>query len=235
MTLTEQMNEYMEFLAEQHNQQVAAVGAQEPATTPDFVGAAKAPNGMGDFLRWSDTPTCCKCGSDNMMSHPWLCLDCRATGEPVYRQEKWDRRYLELAKFVSGWSKDPSTKTGAVIVDSDRRVVSLGYNGFAKGVDDSTELYADREQKYRRVVHCEVNAVLFADRYRLQGATLYTYPFISCSRCAVQMIQAGIKRCVGPVLPAHLEGRWGEDLKLTRQMFQEAGVELHEVEFEGVS
>lgn len=149
------------------------------------------------------------------------------------RQAKWDLRYLELARFVSAWSKDPSTKTGAVIVDPDQRVVSLGYNGFAKGVDDSPERYADRELKYKMVSHCEVNAVLFAERDRLKGATLYTYPFISCSRCAVQMIQAGITRCVGPVLPAHLQERWGEDLKLTRTMFAEAGVELHEVEFDG--
>lgn len=210
MTLTEQTNDYMEFLAEQRNQQVAAAGAQEPVPTSALADLTNEVESLFAGAR-------------------------QKVADGKARQEKWDRRYLELAKFVSGWSKDPSTKTGAVIVDSDRRVVSLGYNGFAKGVDDSTELYADREQKYRRVVHCEVNAVLFADRYRLQGATLYTYPFISCSRCAVQMIQAGIKRCVGPVLPAHLEGRWGEDLKLTRQMFQEAGVELHEVEFEGVS
>jgi deoxycytidylate deaminase len=475
-----------------------------PSQMNDFLAAqAEAPDGARIqknyvdqyWRRMFDTPTCAKCGSTNIMDGR-LCLRCRHSGDPVYRQEKWDRRYLELAQFVSGWSKDPSTKTGAVVVDEDG-VVSVGFNGFAPGVNDAPERYANRELKYKMVVHCtvpwhktltknlrwveqgslkvgdelvgfdehvlpgklcrdfrtsvvervefakeptyrvvldnnqelfttadhrwltttrvdktwawkrtdelrtatkyhgayvttvaqvipvwqdaedyesgwlgglidgegtlgehhtihfaqrpgvvldtaldiiqkksmghslrlvdsenrgglgkgdtrtvhirgrladrlalmgtvrpkrllakvdpntfgrmqrrgdeythkihhvepigehevvklttstgtlfiegypmhncEVNAVLIAERRRLKGATLYTYPFISCSRCAVQMIRAGIKRCVGPLLPAHLEERWGEDLKLTRQMFQEAGVELHEVEFEGVS
>jgi dCMP deaminase len=146
--------------------------------------------------------------------------------EAPARQLKWDLRFLQLAKLVSSWSKDPSTQTGAVIVDPDGRVVSQGYNGFAKGVDDSPERYADRELKYRMVVHCEINAILFAERDRLMGATLYTHPFCSCSRCATQVIQAGIVRCVAPPLPAHLEERWGEDIKLSRQMFEEAGVQL---------
>jgi dCMP deaminase len=146
--------------------------------------------------------------------------------EAPARQLKWDLRFLQLAKLVSSWSKDPSTQAGAVIVDPDGRVVSLGYNGFAKGVDDSTERYADRELKYRMVVHAEINAILFAERDRLEGATLYTQPFMCCSRCASQVIQSGITRCVAPQLPAHLEERWGEDIKLSKQMFDEAGVQL---------
>jgi dCMP deaminase len=139
--------------------------------------------------------------------------------------DKWDVRFLHLAKHVSEWSKDPSTKCGAVIVDGDRRVVSLGFNGFPKGVYDSPSRYADRELKYKLIVHCEVNAILFATR-PLDGCTLYTHPFCSCSRCATQVIQAGIRRCVAPVLPSHLFDRWGDDIELTKEMFTEAGVQL---------
>ena len=84
--------------------------------------------------------------------------------------EKWDLRFMEMARLVSTWSKDPSTQTGAVLVDTEKRIISVGYNGFAAGVEDSNERYDDRPTKYKMVVHCEVNAVLFADRDRLKGS-----------------------------------------------------------------
>jgi dCMP deaminase len=139
--------------------------------------------------------------------------------------DKWDRRFLGLAEFVSGWSKDPSTQVGAAIVDDKRRVVSIGYNGFPRGVGDDPERYADRDLKYKMVVHAEINAILFAGR-SVEGCDLYTHPFCPCSRCAVQVIQAGIKRCVAPPLPDRLKERWGVDTALSAQMFREAGVEL---------
>jgi dCMP deaminase len=143
----------------------------------------------------------------------------------VQPDHKWDRRFLSLAEFIAKWSLDPSTKTGAVIVDPHRRVVSTGYNGFARGVGDHYERYADRDTKYKCVVHCEVNAVLFAHR-SLEGCTLYTYPFSSCSRCAAVVIQSGIKRCVAPPLPPELAERWADDLEWAALQFREAGVEL---------
>lgn len=138
--------------------------------------------------------------------------------------EKWDLRFLELARHIATWSRDPSTQTGAVIADG-KRVVSVGYNGFAAGVIDSPERYADRDTKYKMIIHCERNAIIFAQR-QLNGLTLYTWPFMSCSVCAAMVIQAGIKRCVAPSLPPHLADRWGEDTNLARQMFREANVRL---------
>lgn len=146
--------------------------------------------------------------------------------------DKWDRRFLALAQFVSQWSMDPSTKTGAVIVDQNRRVVSLGYNGFAKGVTDSPERYQCRETKLRCTIHCETNAVLFAQR-DLSGCTLYTWPLSSCSRCAALVIQSGIKRCVAPPLPKHLKNRWADECRLAAEQFSEADVELCIIKPEG--
>lgn len=140
-------------------------------------------------------------------------------------QAKWDRRFLELAKHIATFSKDPSTQTGAVIVDASRRVVSMGYNGFARGVDDRPERYADRETKYRCIIHCEINAIIFAQR-DLAGCTLYTWPFSSCAPCAAIVIQSGITRCVAPVLPADKAERWAKDMELAVLMFSEAGVDL---------
>lgn len=138
---------------------------------------------------------------------------------------KWDKRFLDLARYISDWSKDPSTKTGAVITDPENRIVSIGYNGFPKGVDDSPERYADRELKYKMIVHCGRNALLFANR-SCKGCTLYTWPFMSCSVCAAMVIQSGINRCVAPAMPEHLKERWAGDMSLAAQMFLEAGVEL---------
>ena len=140
---------------------------------------------------------------------------------------KWDLRYIVLARHISEWSKDPSTQTGAVIVAPNGSIVSVGYNGFARGVVDSPDRLNDRETKYKMIVHCERNAIIFAQR-SLLDCTLYTFPFMSCSPCAGMVIQSGIKRCVAPL---NDNPRWQADFCLTEQMFKEAGVELSLVEY----
>lgn len=142
--------------------------------------------------------------------------------------EKWDGRFLVLAATVAGFSKDPSTKTGAIIVDGDRRIVSTGYNGFARGVVDHPDRYNDRDLKYLLTVHCEVNAIVFAKR-DLTGCTLYTWPFGSCARCAAIVIQSGISRVVFHEPSKELAERWGKELWLAKTMFMEAGVAITEV------
>lgn len=142
----------------------------------------------------------------------------------VSRQEKWDRRFLDLAMVVAGWSKDPSTQTGAVIVRPDKTICSVGFNGFPQSMSDDAAFYEDRDHKYSRIVHCEMNALLFA-RESVRGYTLYTYPFASCDRCAVHLIQAGVTRFVAPELPSALEERWGASLAKTEAYFLESGVE----------
>lgn len=141
---------------------------------------------------------------------------------------KWDLRFLGLAELVAGWSKDPSTQTGAVIVRPDLTVAGVGFNGFPKRMPDNPDNYHNREEKYRRIVHCEMNAILHT-RETLAGYTLYTYPFASCDRCAAHVIQAGFSRVVAPKCPNHLLERWGANLEFSKTMFAEAGVEFVEV------
>lgn len=142
--------------------------------------------------------------------------------------QKWDQRFIELSKLIASWSKDPSTQTGAVIVNQDRTILAVGYNGFPKGMEDSPELYANREVKYSRIVHCEMNAVLNA-KQSVEGSTLYTYPFASCDRCCVHMIQAGIKVFVFPKLPKELEERWAVSVAKTKAYIEEAGLSWREI------
>jgi dCMP deaminase len=133
--------------------------------------------------------------------------------------QSWDHRFLVLAKLVGSWSKDPSTQVGAVIVDEDNRIVSVGYNGFPQKIEDDERLY-DRDTKYKIIVHGEINAILFANR-SLKGCTLYTIPFEPCPRCAGLIIQSGIKRVVSLV---NTVDRWEEDFKITRHLFKEANI-----------
>lgn len=133
---------------------------------------------------------------------------------------KWDIRFLELAQLVSTWSKDDSTRVGAVIVDPANRVVSVGYNGFARGVADTPDRLDDRDVKLKMVIHAEENAILFAQR-NLVGCTLYTWPFMPCASCAGKVIQVGIRRVVSLVSD---NPRWVQSFQLASQQFAEAGV-----------
>jgi len=141
----------------------------------------------------------------------------------------WDQRFLQLARLVSTWSKDPSTKTGAVIVEPSRHVVSLGYNGFPVLMPDNKALYNDRQEKYSRIIHCEMNALLSANS-SVAGCTLYTYPFISCDRCFVHLAQAGITRFVAPVASPEQLTRWGEAFAKVRRYAAELNLEIVELE-----
>ena len=146
------------------------------------------------------------------------------------RQQKWDIRFLQLAVTVAQWSKDPSTKVGAVIADQKNRVIGLGYNGFPRGTSDSEELLNNRAVKYERVIHGEVNAILNANG-SVEGCTLYEIPFCSCARCSAVVIQAGIVRVVYPIhdkysVMMEKQERWKESMEIGFQMFAEAGVEL---------
>ncbi|HAY41412.1 MAG TPA: CMP deaminase [Gammaproteobacteria bacterium] len=139
---------------------------------------------------------------------------------------KWDNRYLSLAKEVATWSKDPSSQVGAVTVGAKKEVLSQGFNGFPRGINDLAERYNNRETKYKFVVHAEMNAIYNAtySGTSLDGATLYIYGLPICSECAKGIIQVGIKRVV--IEKSKELENWNESVKLSRELFDEAGVEL---------
>jgi dCMP deaminase len=134
----------------------------------------------------------------------------------------WQTRFIKLAEFIADWSKDPSTKVGAIITDADNRIISMGFNGLPKRVSDSSERLTNRDIKYRMIVHAEINAMLFA-KQDLYGYIIYTYPFMPCAQCAAAIIQSGILHCVAP---KNDNPRWQSDFEITRQMFSEAGITL---------
>lgn len=116
--------------------------------------------------------------------------------EEEQHQLKWDIRFMDIAKLVSTWSKDPSSKIGALLV-RDRRILATGYNGFPKGIADDNRLNV-REEKYPLVVHAEMNVLMNALEVGVaaKGATLYVCGLPVCSECAKNIIQAGIRNVV---------------------------------------
>lgn len=141
------------------------------------------------------------------------------------RQQKWDMRFLKMAKHIAHWSKDDSTKVGSVITDSSNRIVSMGFNGLPTRVFDSRQRYLDRENKLRLIIHAEENALLFA-RGDVSGCTCYVWPIPPCARCSAKLIQAGITRIVSCAPDMERASRWADDFTLADELYQESGMDV---------
>lgn len=149
---------------------------------------------------------------------------------------KWDKRFLQLAHHISAWSKDPSTKCGAVLVRPDRSVASIGFNGFPPGVKDTEERLLDKDFKYRMVRHAEVNCIDFCNDQDKSEYILYIWPpgLVPCTRCSAHVIAHEIRAVVYAESYENTSfiGRWQEDNKIAAQMLYEAGVEVYSVKVE---
>ena len=113
------------------------------------------------------------------------------------KQREWDEYFMGIAEAVAAKSKDPSSKMGCVVVDKNKRVVSLGYNGMIQGANESKMTLSERPMKYYFAIHSEMNAVIFAHQ-DLTGCTIYNR-VATCENC----LQAGIKRFVYRELRVH--------------------------------
>lgn len=141
----------------------------------------------------------------------------------------WDELFMRHVYLIATKSKDPRTKIGAVLV-KDGTIISEGYNGFARGVKDYEERYADRELKYKFVVHGEANAVLNAVRHGVNtlDSTCYTQ-CIPCHDCMKTLIQAGIVKVVVHSEFPSFGAIWAASCKLSVQMCDEAGIHIRAV------
>jgi dCMP deaminase len=140
----------------------------------------------------------------------------------------WDEYGMSLARAVAAKSKDPSTQVGCVILDPEHRVVSTGYNGLPRRVQDDAAILDIREIKLDLVLHAEENALLFA-RQPLEGCTAYVWPMPPCSRCAAKLAQVGIMRVVAPKPSPEQAQRWGWSLELAAWVYEQAGMTLVEI------
>ena len=141
----------------------------------------------------------------------------------------WNKRYLNLANYVSKWSRDPNRKCGAVIVGTDNTEKAIGYNGLPNNVDlnrSNTKKRYEKPQKYMWVEHAERNAIYTAGRngVSLDGCKMYV-TYFPCCDCARAIIQSGIKEVYSPK-PDWSHHKWGESWKVSKQMFNECGVKV---------
>ena len=138
----------------------------------------------------------------------------------------WNDRYAQLAKHIASWSKDPSRKIGAVAVGSKGQILAQGYNGFPRGIADTEERLNNREEKYKYVVHAEMNVIYNASHsgISLDGADLYVYGLPVCSECAKGILQVGIRR-VFILVDEKIPQIWVDSWNRTRAMLEEANIE----------
>lgn len=142
--------------------------------------------------------------------------------------DKWDLRFLKQADEVASWSKDTSTKVGCVVVDPDSRaMVSVGYNGLPRGVNDEVPERFERPAKYLWTEHSERNAIYNAARRgtSTEGCTMYM-PWFPCADCARAIVQSGISRLVCGTPDFESRPDWAESWRVALTIMTEGGVRL---------
>ncbi len=143
----------------------------------------------------------------------------------------WDEYFMGIAVLSSMRSKDPSTQVGACIVDRDRRILSMGYNGMPRCCSDDNypwERAEGLDSKYLYVCHAELNAILNCYRGSVKDCIVYTTLF-PCNECAKAIIQSGITEVV------YKEDKYAESdsVKASKRMFDTAGVVYRPYEHSG--
>ncbi len=144
----------------------------------------------------------------------------------------WDNRFMELARHIGSWSKDKSRQVGCVVVGSGNFVLTIGYNGFPRGVDDYKEHRHQRPAKYLWTEHAERNAIYAAahNGTSLNGAKMYL-PWFPCVDCARAIVQAGIVELIA-IRPDMNDPKWGNDFVVSQELLDEAEVKVRYLEGE---
>lgn len=141
----------------------------------------------------------------------------------------WDEYFMGVAILSAKRSKDPSTKVGACIVNQDKRIIGIGYNGFPRGCNDSEYPWGKTnfnalDNKYFYVVHAEANAILNSST-SCKDSTIYVSLF-PCNECAKLIIQSGIKR----IVYMDDKNKNQDSVKASKRMFESANVVYEKME-----
>lgn len=139
---------------------------------------------------------------------------------------KGAEKFLAVAQAMKAMSKDPSTQVGAVALSVENNILASSYNGFPRGVEDDPELYADRAQKYPRIIHAEANLVAAAARVgvSLKNSLVILTSLHPCSQCAGLLVQAGATTVVAPLAPEN--ARWDNSNAIAYDILRQGGVTL---------
>ncbi len=135
----------------------------------------------------------------------------------------WDEYFMGIALISAKRSKDPSTQVGSCIVDNDKRIVGIGYNGFPTGCSDDDFPWDNAgeflDTKYPYTCHAELNAILNSIGKELKGCRVYATLF-PCNECAKAIIQSGISEVI------YLSDKYKETdvVKASKLLFDRSGV-----------
>ena len=142
--------------------------------------------------------------------------------------DKWDIRFVRIAKEVAEWSKDPSTQVGSIAVKN-RKIIATGYNGFPKGIEDKQAHLHDREMKLKLTVHAEKNMIYNAVEHgvKLEGSTVYIWGLPTCVECWKGLVQVGVSRVVMPDIE-FTDDKWKEGCKFAKEYMEKADINITE-------
>lgn len=155
--------------------------------------------------------------------------DCK---KAVFHDLKWDTYFMDIAKRTAQLSKDPSTKVGAVI-ENNKMLVSVGYNGFPRRMYDDPQHLFNRKEKYKRIIHAEMNAILNAIDFKsIVGSRMYIYPFPPCINCAKFVMQCGVEEIVIPCDNNKIPKRWLDEMNESVTMMIENGLKVRAIPYE---
>lgn len=146
--------------------------------------------------------------------------------------DKWDDRIFDIAQSVATWSKDPSTKVACVAVDDSHRILSTGYNGFPRNIDDSPSRLTNRETKLIFTSHAEKNCIYNACFHgiSLNDSSVYVYGCPICFECAKGLVQVGVKSIKAKYPESYMKTEWyKQSQNISKTIFKEAGVNYNEI------
>lgn len=141
------------------------------------------------------------------------------------RDVSWDELFMSMVYLIAMKSKDNHTHIGAVVVDKNHKIRSLGYNGFPRGINDNKSWRQEKPEKYFWFEHAETNALHNRD-LSLEGCVMYTNG-IPCADCARAIIQSGLKEVVYDFYwNEENSDKWKNSCNRSKKMFREARVKL---------
>ena len=141
---------------------------------------------------------------------------------------KWDIRFIRIAREVAGWAKDPSTQVGSIAVKN-RKIIATGYNGFPKTINDDSGRLADREKKLKLMVHGEMNMIYNAVEHgvKLEGSTIYIWGLPICEDCWKGLVQTNVSRVVMPNIEFE-SGKWKEGCAHAKKFMEISNINITE-------
>lgn len=214
---------------------VARSRESDPITWEDFIRVDKIDKGVGEKESGQGVGKCMKMAKFILFNEGSL-EEIKEKIEKLYQDIQklippltWDEYFMTFAQVAAQKSKDPSTKVGACIVDNEKRIIGLGYNGFPKKCDDS-ELPMEREgkfldTKYAYIVHAEPNAILNSTR-ETKNCKMYVTLF-PCNECAKLIIQSGIFE----VIYGENKYQDTDGVRAAARLFKQAGVKTRQFQF----